>query len=240
MKAPPDTHRRAELLASLGRLRARIVDVAIAAGRDPRAITLVAVTKTFPVEDARTLIELGVHDLGESRNKEAKIKAAQLSADELAVRWHFVGRVQTNKARSIATYASAVHSVDRVDVVTALADAADRLEREPIDVFLQLSLDGDPERGGALAADAPALADLVASRMSLRLMGVMAVAPLGVEPAAAFAELADAASRLVRQHPSATAISAGMSGDFEQAISAGSTHLRVGSALLGRRTPDFG
>jgi pyridoxal phosphate enzyme (YggS family) len=238
MSAPPDTFRRAELLAALGRVRARIVDASIAAGRDPREITLVAVTKTFPVEDARTLVELGVYELGESRDQEARGKAAQLDGERIT--WHFVGRVQTNKARSITGYAGAVHSVDRSEVVDALADAAERAERTPLDVFLQLSIDGDPERGGVVAGDIPALADRVADRSSLRLAGLMAVAPMTLAPSIAFTDLAEVSARLVQQHPGATAISAGMSGDFEAAIAAGSTHLRVGSALLGRRTPDFG
>jgi len=238
MTTPPDEHRRAELLAALGNLRSRIVDAATAANRDPHAITLVAVTKTFPIEDARTLLDLGVFDLGESRDQEAKVKAAQLVADN--VRWHFVGRVQSNKARSIASYSSAVHSVDRLAVVDALADAADQLARAPIEVFLQVSLDADPDRGGALESDLPVLAERVVGRSGLRLAGVMAVAPLSMSAERAFARLADASARLVAEHPQASGISAGMSGDFEKAIAAGSTHLRVGSALLGRRSPDFG
>ena len=236
MSAPPDIHRRAELLASLGHLRSRIVDAALGAGRDPRAISLVAVTKTFPVSDAATLLELGVYDLGESRDQEAKVKAGELTD----VRWHFLGRLQTNKARSIASYATAVHSVDRAEVIGALADAADRLDRAPLKIFLQISVDGDPSRGGAAVGDLGELADLVVARDCLQLQGIMAIAPLGMEAAEAFAFAADASADLVRRHPAATAISAGMSGDFEQAIAAGSTHLRVGSALLGRRAPDFG
>jgi PLP dependent protein len=238
MSAPPDIERRAELVASLARLRTRLVEAAISAGRDPRAITLIAVTKTFPVSDARALSDLGVLDLGESRDQEAKAKAKELA--ELPLRWHFLGRVQTNKARSIVGYANSVHSVDREQLVDALADAAERAEREPLEVFLQLSIDGDPTRGGALRADLGGLADRVAARSSLRLAGVMAVAPMDMDVRAAFDELAAASRELVAVHPGATAISAGMSGDFEQAIAAGSTHLRVGSALLGRRTPDFG
>jgi pyridoxal phosphate enzyme (YggS family) len=238
MSAPPDIHRRAELLAAVGYVRSRIVDAATAANRDPHDITLIAITKTFPVADARTLLELGLHDLGESRNKEAKTKAAELSAER--VRWHFVGRLQTNKARSIAAYAHSVHSVDRVEVVDALAEAVDRIDREPLEVFLQVSIDGDPARGGAPRSELAALADRVAACPSLQLAGVMAVAPMTLAPAIAFSDLADVSGELLRNHPQARAISAGMSGDFEQAIAAGSTHLRVGSALLGRRTPDFG
>jgi PLP dependent protein len=238
MSAPPDNRRRAELLASLARVRTRMVDAANRAGRDPRTVTLVAVTKTFPASDARTLLDLGVVDLGESRDQEATAKAGELA--DRRPRWHFLGRVQTNKARSIVGYASAVHSVDRAPVVDALADAVERGEREPLEVFLQLSIDGDPSRGGALRADLGALADRVAGRAALRLAGLMAVAPMDMDVRAAFAELAAASGDLVVNHPGATAISAGMSGDFEAAVTAGSTHLRVGSALLGRRAPEFG
>jgi pyridoxal phosphate enzyme (YggS family) len=236
MSAPSDDHRRAELLASLARVRARLVDAARSAGREPRDITLIAVTKTFPTSDARALLDLGVRDLGESRDQDARLKADELGGQ--SVRWHFVGRIQTNKARSIAKYATAVHSIDRPEVVDALAAAVERQDRAPLDVFVQLSIDGDSTRGGT--SDLDRLADLIGSRPSLRLRGVMAVAPMGMEPAAAFARVAQASQQLIHHHPQASAISAGMSGDFEAAIAAGSTHLRVGSALLGRRTPDFG
>jgi len=241
MSSRSDPVRRAELLSALGNLRRRIVDAAAMAGRDPYSITLVAVTKTFPVEDARTLLDLGVYDLGESRDQQARGKAAELGEYPGGrLRWHFIGRVQTNKARSIASYASAVHSVDRPQVALALDDAVGQLERPPLEVFVQASLDGDPERGGALERDLAGLADLVASRPHLRLAGLMAVAPMSMDPRAAFARLAEFSATLVSQHPQASGMSAGMSGDFEAAIAAGSTHLRVGSALLGRRSPDFG
>ncbi len=236
MSAPPEIHRREDLLAALARLRTRIVDAALRVGRDPRSITLIAVTKTYPASDVRALLELGVLDIGESRDQEARHKAA----DIVGPRWHFIGRVQTNKARSIAGYAHAVHSVDRPESALALAEAVQRSGRAPLSVFAQLSVDADPRRGGVAISALPGLADLIAAQPGLELTGVMAVAPIGLAAEAAFDIVARASDRVRRDHPGADAISAGMSNDFEAAITAGSTHLRVGTALLGRRTPDFG
>jgi len=231
---PDNDTRRAELVASLGALRARIAAAAEGVGRDPRSITLIAITKTYPAQDIATLAELGVLDIGESRDQEARPKAEQLR--ELGLRWHLVGRLQTNKARSVASYAAAVHSVDRMKLVRALTDAThDR--PEPLDVFVQVSLDGDPERGGAPASELLALADAVAACPSLRLRGLMAVPPIAADADAAFAQLAELSRDLVAAHPGASAISAGMSDDLEAAVKNGSTHVRVGSALLGRRGP---
>ncbi len=194
-------------------------------------------TKFFPASDVALLAGLGVTDVGESRDQEAAAKAAEvrglLGRD---LRWHFVGRLQTNKAAGVASYASVVQSLDRPSLATALGKGAVRADRE-VDVLVQVSLDGDPERGGALPADVPALADLVAGVDGLRLAGVMAVAPLGEDPVAAFARLAEVSAAVRRTHPSATALSAGMSGDLEQAIAAGATIVRVGTALLGARPP---
>jgi pyridoxal phosphate enzyme (YggS family) len=231
-----DDARRAELAAALGALRRRLADAADAAGRDPRAITLVAVTKTYPASDVRILAELGVLDVGESRDQEARRKAEELAPSEPDLRWHLVGRVQTNKARSVARYAHAVHSVDRARLARALSAAAAEQGRS-LDAFVQVSLDDDPERGGASARDVPDLADLVAASDGLRLRGVRAVPPLGADPDAAFARLAAISDRVRADHPEADAISAGMSDDLEAAVRHGSTHVRVGSALLGRRAP---
>jgi pyridoxal phosphate enzyme (YggS family) len=229
-----DDVRRAELVSSLAAVRRRIADAAEAAGRDPRGITLIAVTKTYPAADVATLAELGVLDIGESRDQEARAKLAELG--DLPLRWHVVGRVQTNKARSVAGYAYAVHSVDRPRLVHALAAAASGREA-PLDVFVQVSLDGDPERGGAPVSEVAALADLVAGSAGLLLCGVMAVPPLGADADVAFARLAEIAAEVRAAHPDAASISAGMSEDLEAAVRHGSTHVRVGSALLGRRGP---
>jgi pyridoxal phosphate enzyme (YggS family) len=244
-----DGERRAELVGSLGAVRARIANACIAAGRDARAVTLIAVTKTYPAVDVATLATLGVLDIGESRDQEASAKVAEAAellrtgvGDRPApqLRWHFVGRLQSRKARSVATYAHAVHSVDRPELVEQLAAGVTRAERDGLDVFIQVSLDGDPARGGVVGADVAGLADAIAARSQLRLRGVMAVAPMAADPRAAFAELATVSARLRAAHPQAVAISAGMTADLEEAIEHGSTHVRVGSALLGRRTQVFG
>jgi len=198
---------------------------------------MIAVTKTYPAADVVTLHELGVVDVGENRDQEAKAKAAELS--DLALRWHFVGRVQTNKASSISRYASVVHSLDRLDAVTAFAKATtDR--SDPLETFVQVSLDGDTSRGGALAGDVPGLADAVVAAPGLRLRGVMAIPPLDADVEASFERLAQISADLRAQHPSADAISCGMSSDLDVAVKFGATHVRVGTALLGRRRPTFG
>lgn len=229
--------RRAELAANLARVRARIVAACGAAGRRRGEITLIAVTKTFPASDVIALAALGVRDVGENRDQEAAVKAAEVAeAVQEDVRWHFVGRLQRNKCRSVVRYAAMVHSVDRAPVADALAAAAAG-RPQPLDVLIQVSLDGDPKRGGMAIPGVAELADRIAQRPSLRLRGVMAVAPLGSDPDVAYQQLRQAVSKLRRDHPEATVVSAGMSGDLEAAIRHGATHVRVGSALLGSRPP---
>ncbi|CAN5316963.1 YggS family pyridoxal phosphate-dependent enzyme [soil metagenome] len=228
----PTAERVAELTASLAAIEQRLAAACAAAGRPREEVVLIAVTKTRPASDVQALRELGVLDVGENRDQEARAKAGKVPR----VRWHFVGGLQTNKARSVARYASAVHSVDRAELVQALSAGAQRAERV-LDVLLQVSLDGDPARGGAPAADVTELADQVAGAPGLRLAGVMAVAPVGADPAGAFGQLARVSTALRADHPEAVAISAGMSGDLEQAVTAGATHVRVGTALLGDRPP---
>jgi len=226
--------RLAELAANLGRVRARLAAACRAAGRDPEAVSLVAITKTWPADDVRRLAALGVRDVGENRDQEARPKAAACA--DLGLVWHFVGQLQTNKARSVAGYADVVHSVDRPRLVSALDRGAVEAGRA-VGVLLEVALDGEAGRGGAPAAEVPALAALVAESAALRLLGVMGVAPLGADPAPAFARLAAVSAALRSEHPQAGWISAGMSGDLEAAIAAGATHVRVGTALLGRRGP---
>jgi PLP dependent protein len=225
--------RTEEIAANLAEVRGRIEAAAKAAGRDPGELTLVGVTKTFPVEDAGRLVELGVADLGEARDQEAKVKARQLDT----ARWHFVGRLQRNKAGSVGSYAAVVHSLDRPELVPPLANGVRRAGRDPIDVLVQVSIDGDPDRGGALAGDVVALAGTAADTGLLRPAGVMAVAPMDADPDAAFATLREIAERLRAAYPGATVISAGMSADLEAAVRHGATHLRIGTALLGGRPP---
>lgn len=224
--------RRAELAEGIAGVRARIAAACAAAGRDEDEITLIAVTKTFPASDVRLLAGLGLTDVGENRDQEARPKAAECA--DLPLTWHFVGRLQTNKARAVAGYADVVHSVDRSRLASALSDAAVRAGRT-LRCLVQVSLDEVEGRGGASPPDVPALADAIAEAGGLELGGVMAVAPLGADPAPAFARLAGIAERVRRNHPGAWIVSAGMSGDLEQAIACGATHLRVGTALLGGR-----
>ena len=224
--------RAAELADALAGLEQRLDAACVAAGRQRADVLLVAVTKTRPASDVRLLQSLGLADMGENRDQEARAKAAEVPD----VRWHFVGGLQTNKARSVATYADVVHSVDRPELVAALSAGAQRADRR-LDVLLQVSLDGDPARGGVPVEGVPALAEVAAGAPALRLAGVMAVAPLGADPDRAFAQLAAVRARLLEEHPGASAISAGMSGDLEQAVAHGATHVRVGTALLGARPP---
>jgi pyridoxal phosphate enzyme (YggS family) len=226
-------------VANLAAVTARIASAAAAAAREPSELTLIGVTKFFPASDALLLADLGVTDLGESRDQEAAAKAAEVARRTVQPpRWHFLGRLQTNKARSVAGYAYMVHSVDRSGLVAALA-AGRATEGDPLRVLIQVSLDGDTDRGGALPAQVAQLVDEIGAKPSLQLAGVMAVAPITADPDSAFAELADIASRVRAEHPSAVVVSAGMSADLEAAIGHGATHLRIGTALLGRRSGSF-
>jgi pyridoxal phosphate enzyme (YggS family) len=233
--------RRAELARRLSEVRERIAAACVDAGRDPEEITLIAVTKTYPAGDIRRLVDLGVHDIGENKDQEAAPKAAELAAAGAQVRWHFVGQLQRNKAKSVVRYADLVHSVDSLPLVAALDRAATSHRDRPLDVLIQVSLDGDLERGGA-ASGAPVperelerVAAAVTESAALRLRGVMTVAPLAWDARSAFDRLAEVAHALRREHPAATVISAGMSADLEAAVSAGATHVRIGAALLGKR-----
>jgi PLP dependent protein len=226
--------RPAELSDGLARVQARIAAGCLNAGRDPAEVTLVVVTKTYPASDVRLLAGLGVRQVGESRDQEAAPKAGACA--DLDLSWHFIGRLQSNKARSVARYADAVHSVDRSSLVTALDRAALEAGRM-IGCFIQVSLDGDPHRGGVTVENVSPMADQIAGRAGLRLSGVMAVAPLGADADAAFAVLERISRHLLSDHPDAMGISAGMSGDLEEALRHGATHLRVGSAVLGLRPP---
>jgi pyridoxal phosphate enzyme (YggS family) len=244
MTAPED--RLAELRDNLAGVRDRIDRGCAAAGRSGSEITLIAVTKFFPVTDVALLAELGVADMGESRDQDASVKAAELAGHtDAGVRWHFIGRLQTNKARSVARYADLVHSVDRHSLADALEDGARRAERSTLEVLVQLSLDGAAEpadttgRGGEAAEDLLRLADRIAGSDVLRLAGIMAIAPLPGDPDQAFSRLAEVAGRLREHHPEAAIISAGMSNDLEAALHHGATHVRIGTALLGRREPQF-
>lgn len=216
-----------ELAERLDAVRTRIADAARRSGRDPSAVTTIVVTKFQPVELVRDLQALGVRDFGENRHQEARDKAAHVSG----ARWHFVGQLQGKKAGQVRAYASVIHSVDRPALVSALEIPGE----PPVDVFVQVNLTGDPTRGGAAPADVPALAEAIAAARTLRLLGVMAIAPLGERPRAAFARLRSVSDAVRAIVPAAAAISAGMSGDFEDALAEGATHLRIGTAITGSR-----
>lgn len=225
--------RRDELAAGLATVRARIRAACESAGREDDVV-LVVVTKFFPESDVRLLAELGVSDVGENRHQEASEKAA--ACRDLGLRWHFVGGIQSNKAAAIATYSDVVESVDRLKLVSALDRGAEESGRV-VDCLVQVSLDPPDARGrsGAPLGDVPEVAAAIAAAGSLRLRGVMAVAPLGEPPLPAFEHLATVAADLRRDHPEAVVVSAGMSGDLEDAVRCGATHVRVGSAVLGPR-----
>lgn len=224
-----------ELAARLSAIDERIVDAARRAGRDPAEITRIVVTKFHPASLVRDLAALGVRDVGENRQQELSAKAAELG--DVDVRWHFIGQAQTNKASAIRRSADAVHSVDRDRLADALHRAADG--DDVLDVTVQVNLTDDPGRGGVAPEEARSLAEHVLSLPSLRLRGVMAVAPLDEDPAPAFARLRGISEQVRELEPTADWISAGMTGDFVEAVAAGATHLRIGSAITGPR-PDRG
>jgi pyridoxal phosphate enzyme (YggS family) len=226
--------RRDALERNLEAVRGRIAAACADAGRAADDVRLVVVTKFFPASDVRLLAGLGVTDVGENRHPEAHDKLTECG--DLGLRWHFIGGLQSNKAAVVGSYADVVESVDRVKLVNALNRGAHERSHE-IDVLLQVSLDppGREGRAGADARELPALADAVDAAGMLRLRGLMAIAPLGEEPRAAFDRLAEVQASFLAERPDATWLSAGMSNDFEAAIGAGATHVRVGSAILGAR-----
>ena len=226
--------RRDELATHLDVVRRRIADACADAGRDPGEVSLVVVTKFFPASDVRLLADLGVTDVGENRHQEAEAKAAECA--DLGLRWHFIGGLQSNKAAAVAAYSDVVESLDRPKLVGPLARGAEA-RGAVLDVLLQVSLDppGAQHRSGADPADLAGLAQRVGEHDGLRLRGLMAVAPLGEDAGDAFSRLARVHRDLLAEHPDATVLSAGMSGDLEAAIGHGATHVRVGSAVLGPR-----
>jgi pyridoxal phosphate enzyme (YggS family) len=223
-----------EVRDGLALVRERIARSCDGAGRDPAEVSLIVVTKFFPASDVRILADLGVTDVGENRHQEAEAKAAELV--DLRLTWHFIGGLQSNKAAAVAQYADVVQSVDRAKLVGGLSRGAHQRDRT-VDCLVQVDLDPEPQpgRGGCAPADVAELAAAVDAADGLRLRGVMAVAPLGADPAEAFSGLARIADDVRRAHPDATWLSAGMSADLEAAVQHGATHLRVGSAVLGQR-----
>jgi pyridoxal phosphate enzyme (YggS family) len=234
------TARLEELASNLRQVHERIGSACAASGRSPGDVGLIVVTKFFPGSDIEALSQLGVTDIGENRDQEASAKIAALAPEvRQRLHVHFIGQLQSNKAASLSSYVDTVHSIDRDKLVRALDRAAGAAGRD-LGALVQVSLSGDTRGGGrgGIPLDGVAqLADGVAAAEHLTLRGLMAVAPLGVDPAEAFAELAKVARGVRADHPSATWISAGMSADLEAAVANGATHLRVGSAILGSRPP---
>ncbi len=221
------TIRSQELSANLDSIRARIGAAVQGSGRSPDEVTLIVVTKTFPASDVQILYDLGVRDFGENRDQEASVKSLELPDD---CRWHFQGQIQSNKLKSIAEWADVLHSIDDISHARKL----NSLVAEK-DVFVQVSLDNLPNRGGVLPNLLPDFLEEISALANLNLRGLMAVAPLGEEPARAFSRLKVLSDQVVRVHPKAHEISAGMSNDFEAAVAQGATHIRIGSQILGVR-----
>ncbi|MCS5488659.1 YggS family pyridoxal phosphate-dependent enzyme [Curtobacterium flaccumfaciens pv. beticola] len=219
--------------ARLASVRSGIADAALAAGRSVDELTLVVVTKYHPASLVRELAALGVTDVGENRHQEAQAKAAELA--DLDLTWHFVGQLQSKKARQVRRYADVVQSLDRDSVVDAFAPTEAEPDPRVIDGFVQVNLTDDPGRGGVQPDDVEAMVTRVLDTGTIRLRGVMAVAPLDEEPRRAFARLRTISERVVSLAPDATDVSAGMSGDYADAIAEGATHLRIGTAITGNR-----
>jgi len=211
--------RREELAERLGQVQSTI---------SRSDVTLIVVTKTYPVSDVQILHELGVRNFGENRSEEGSEKSAVVDAT-----WHFQGGIQSRKLRDIASWADVIHSLDNAGHLSKLAAAA----QKSVNVFLQLSLDGDPSRGGVLESELSALADQVSEATNLKLLGLMCVPPVAADPQKAFTEIFKTHQRFISRYPGATSLSAGMSGDYEIAMDCGATHIRVGSSILGSRAP---
>ena len=221
------SNRKEEITRNLEDVKERINRAAESAGRDPAEVKLIVVTKTFPVSDIEILRDLGEVNFGENRDQEAAPKAQTVAAT-----WHFQGQIQSNKIKSICEWADVIHSISSEREILKFAQSERKHQ-----LFLQVSLDGQAGRGGASPAELAQLADLVNESNNLELLGLMAVAPLGVEPEKAFADLAQINQGFQSQFPNSKYLSAGMSGDFEAAIKFGATHIRVGSSILGSRSP---
>lgn len=222
--------RKEELSRSLADVQARVLDAAARASRKAEEITLVAVTKTYPVSDVEILHQLGVTHFGENRSAEGLEKSSLVSAH-----WHFQGQIQSNKIAAISSWAHTVHSMDDLSHVAKFDRAVGEIPKKRLNIFIQISLDGDTSRAGVGGDDLVALGQLISSAKNLDLVGLMVVPPVQAEPEKAFSEVAEIAQRFRNEFPMAQSLSAGMSGDYEIAITHGTTHIRVGSQILGPR-----
>ncbi|MEY4455607.1 MAG: hypothetical protein RIQ45_1130 [Actinomycetota bacterium] len=209
--------RKAQLAENLAAVKASI----------PNDVHLIVVTKTFPLSDAQLLHELGVSEFGENRDQEGKAKAPFVPG-----KWHFQGQLQSNKLKSIANWADVIQTIDSLRYVELLSKASEK----NLEVFIQVSLDGEVHRGGALPDQLNQIADSILASSNLKLQGLMAVAPLGEQPDSAFERLAKIHQNFVAAYPNAPFLSSGMSSDYLSAIAHGATHIRVGSSILGSRS----
>ena len=224
--------RKDQILSNLELVKAKISAAAQAAGRSPSEITLIAVTKTFPVSDLEILHELGVRNFGENRDQEAAPKVGVLPAD---ITWHFQGGIQSNKLKSISNWASVIHSVDKFKYAQMISQFSVGKTKE---IFIQVSLDTILQsREGVDPADLMQLAEQIMSLPNLEVKGLMAVAPLDQPTEQAFVRLQQIQQKFIQLYPAASSLSSGMSGDYELAISLGATHVRIGSSILGNRSP---
>ena len=222
--------RKEELSRSLSDVQARIHDATARVLRKTEEITLVAVTKTYPVSDVEILRQLGVTDFGENRSTEGLEKSALVSSH-----WHFQGQIQSNKIAAISSWAHTVHSLDDLSHVAKFDRAVGEIPEKRLNIFIQISLDGDSTRAGVRGDDLIAMGQAISSAKNLDLVGLMVVPPVQADPEKAFSEVAELAQRFRQEFPMAESLSAGMSGDYEIAIAHGATHIRVGSQILGPR-----
>jgi pyridoxal phosphate enzyme (YggS family) len=228
------SNRLSEIQSNLEIIQTRISKACSAAGRDISEITLIAVTKTYPASDVDLLKQLGIENVGENRDQEASSKQAEVKNE---FKWHFIGQLQSNKAKSVVNYADLIHSVDRWSLAKEIQKSAQGINKvQPVLIQVDLDQSGpDPTRGGIWPAELSELAAAISQASHLELKGLMSVAPLGEKPELAFARLKDIRASFLKEHPQAQILSAGMSDDLEAAILHGATHLRIGSALLGER-----
>ena len=224
--------RKEELSRSLADVQARIQEATARASRKSEEVTLIAVTKTYPVSDVEILHQLGVTHFGENRSAEGLEKSALVSAH-----WHFQGQIQSNKIAAISSWAQTVHSLDELSHVAKFDRAVGEISGKRLNIFIQISLDGDTTRAGVRGDDLLALGQSISATKNLDLVGLMVVPPVQAEPEKAFSEVAQIAQRFRNEFPTAQSLSAGMSGDYEIAIAHGATHIRVGSQILGPRAP---
>ena len=228
------SNRLADIQSNLEKINSRIAEACSRSKRNISEITLIAVTKTYPASDVDLLKQLGIENVGENKDQEASGKISQVKEK---FSWHFIGQLQSNKAKSVVTYADLIHSVDRLSLAKELQKSASAIAKKQ-KVLIQVDLDQsgpDPSRGGVWPADLAALAQFISQSENLELAGLMSVAPLGENPSEAFERLAQIRSDFLKNYPNAVILSAGMSEDLEAAIEHGATHLRIGSALLGER-----